>query len=57
MVRIVESVWIVPVKQKANRFNPDEIRATKISLDRLGKRDKLRAFRPVSWLNLVWLIG
>jgi hypothetical protein len=30
-------VRIVPVKQKTNRFNPDEIRATEISL---GKRDK-----------------
>jgi hypothetical protein len=30
-------VLIVPVKQKTNRFNPDEISATKISL---GRRDK-----------------
>ncbi len=31
------SDWIVPVKQKTKRFNPDEIRTTKISLGRLGR--------------------
>jgi hypothetical protein len=35
---MVFNVMFVPVKQKTNRFNPDEIRATKISL---GRRDKL----------------
>jgi hypothetical protein len=33
-------VLVVPVKQKTNRFNPDEIKATEISL---GRRDKFRA--------------
>jgi hypothetical protein len=32
-------VGLVPVKQKPNRFNPDEIIATEISL---GKWDKFR---------------
>jgi hypothetical protein len=37
-------VEIVPVKQKTKRFNPDEIRATEISL---GKRDKFSSLRPL----------
>jgi hypothetical protein len=39
-------ILIVPVKQKTNLFNPDEIRATEISF---GKRDKIRAFRKDRW--------
>jgi hypothetical protein len=32
-------VLVVPVKQKTNRFNPDEIKATEIS-SRLNKGNK-----------------
>jgi hypothetical protein len=35
---------MAPVKPKINRFNPDEIRATEISLGRLGRRDKFGWF-------------
>jgi hypothetical protein len=35
---------MAPAKPKINRFNPDEIRATEISLGRLGRRDKFGWF-------------
>jgi len=38
---MVTMVEVVPVKQKTKRFNPDEIRATEISL---GKRGKFGSF-------------
>jgi hypothetical protein len=43
MVLMVGFVTFFTVKQKTDGFNPDEIRATEISL---GQRDNFRGFRP-----------